>query len=144
MKPDAPTPSLHAKNTYSADQAYAALCVMEWLMERWNESNGANATARSHKFRGLFEAYGWQGMRSVALQAGCIVDAAWHYADTHHGGLIADWSFDWEFTPAVCSVIDWDLLCQNNQYADGKWAPAAEAVVASIIAREAMRKKEPA
>jgi len=136
MKPDAPSPVLHGKAAYSTDEAYAALCVMEWLLDQ--------RRADEPPIVELFRAYGFGGMRSIALQAGVIVDAAWHYGDKRHGEFFSDWAFDWDFTPAVCRVIDWDALCRNNQYGDGKLRAPPKAVVASIIGRQAMRRKEKA
>lgn len=115
--------------SFSYDDVEAAMCIWEWLFD-----DNKNETIAK-----LFETYGTGGMRSATIQISSTVEAAWQITQERElpAGIGED-SFDWEFVPAVCRVLDWDKLVGNNQHGDAMWSPPVEDIIAALIAVKAL------
>jgi hypothetical protein len=119
---------------YSYGEVEASLCVWEWLLETCHETS---TDERRETIRDLFENYGSGGMRSSAIQAGIIVEACWKYAD-QTGSPWSNEIFDWEFVPALCRLLDWTKLPEDNQYSNAEWRPNTAALVETLNALKAI------
>lgn len=111
---------------YNYVEVETTCCVNEWLLNCKDD----NVVDR------MFGYYGAFGMRACAMQAAIIVNAV---LDAYEKHAEYDEAFDWEFVPMVCRQLDWEKLCDNNQYGDGKWRPDIEQMAATLLAIKAMR-----
>ena len=83
------------RDSYTATEADNALCVYEWLLGNPNET--------ADRLPGQ---WGWAAMRSASLQAGLIVEDVWQHAKGPNDEPEHFDTFDWEFVPALCRVLD--------------------------------------
>ena len=122
------------EHTYSESDVETALCVYEYIHECYRNED---ADELSKLIRLLFEAFGHGGMRSSCVQAARFVEKCYHFAEHNGLGHLTE-TFDWEFVPMICKRLNWETLCDNNQYGDGEWMPDAPAFMATIVAKEAL------
>lgn len=128
---------------FKGHQVQSALCVFEWLINITNKPGMAVDDKQrefDEKIRGLFEDYGWSGMRSVTVQASVFVDQCWDWAEKNADFLTSSSSFDWDFCPMVCRRIDWARLAENNQYGNGAELPDVIPFMSALVAEHALAK----
>ncbi len=116
---------------YNYAQVEGALCVFEHIIENREQE----------PYKDLLEGLGWSAMRMVSIQAGDICDRAFKHMESlgyEFGG-----AYDWEFVPAVCDRLDWDALCNDNQYNRGHYDPDIDNLVNVLITAEMAREPDP-
>lgn len=118
--------------TYTADQAISALCIFEWLIAKHEQ--------KDELIHRLFSNYGWGGMRSVVLDAAVIAERTWQHACGADDEPEHFETYDWEFIPAFCLVLDWDRMTYTNQYHPlTPYEPNVEELWATMVAKRAMK-----
>jgi len=98
-----------------------ALCAWEHMIEQRD----------SETFKELFEQYGSAAMRSCAMQAGAICDLVYKHMEA--AGYEFHSAYDWEFVPAVCNLLDWPALIDDNQYSGPAYKPDIRTLFAAIL-----------
>lgn len=120
------------RESFSGTQVEGALCVYEWMMEMREDNRLIGE---------WWDGLGSPGMRMVSIQAGDICDRAFNHMDSMGYDFVA--AYDFEFVPAICSMIDWDALCKDNQYDSGRYDPDINAMVITMIAADRARCCDP-
>lgn len=120
------------RETFNYTQVEGALCVYEWMME---------AREKVPAIDSWFDTLGSPGMRCCAIQAGDICDRAYR----HLGALGYEFhsAYDFEFVPDVCAKLDWDALCNDNQYDGPRYNPDINAIVVALIAADMAKHSDP-
>lgn len=127
---------------FTDNEAYASLCVFEWLMERWTKATAPKLTEPlddvTTAVMRCFTDVGWTEMRYAAMRVGCHIEEVYKaFNSSAEGGALFDdifAAFDWEFVPAVCARLDWAKVARETD----SWKLDVEAFVASTIASYAM------
>lgn len=110
----------------SSDQEFdieSAMCVWEYILD-----NAAN-----HPWQGYLEGHGYGAIRMCAIEAGQIAHEVWTLLDSQGWELIG--SFDWEFVPVICDLIDWPKLIEGNQYGGPKYEPDIAHLAGQVLQR---------
>lgn len=120
------------RETFAYAQVEGALCVYEWML---------GARENINLIEGWWDTLGSPGMRMASIQAGDICDRAYKHMESI-GYEFTD-AYDFEFVPAVCGMIDWNALCNDNQYDRGRYDPDIHAMVVTMIAADRARCCDP-
>lgn len=110
---------------YTLDDMTAVMCVWEEFLEAHHRVQGLNALPYQVSLHNLLEEHGTQSVRRThAVKAGEIVSAVWNELTFEEEMLNSNGEplrFDWDFTPVMMELIDWDQVL-----APGYVPPVAE------------------
>ncbi|CCF19124.1 protein of unknown function [Pseudorhizobium banfieldiae] len=120
------------RRTYTYAQVEGALCVYEWMLD---------SRATNKDIDDWFDGVGSPGMRMISIQAGDICDRAWKLMEAMGFDFIG--AYDFEFVPSICAKLDWDALCNDNQFDKGRYDPDLKPFIVAMIAADRSRNSDP-
>lgn len=132
------------RDTFHFAQVEGALCAWEWLLDvrgKMSRTQAEPAADYEQTIDGWWDGLGSGGMRMCAMQAGDICDRAFKHMEAMGYEFIG--AYDFEFVPDLCSMLDWDALCGDNQFNHGLYEPDIDALVVAMIAAEKSRQTDP-
>lgn len=105
--------------THTEIEIEAMLCVWEHLLEN------------PEHYADFFENYGSSAMRHVAMEAGLIVERLYSFMEEQ--GYEFHASYDWDFVPEACGLLDWAKLAEHNQYNGPDYDPDLAQLSAQML-----------
>lgn len=143
------TTKFRDRTSFSALDVDCALCAFDEMLQlRWDEKQSEMAESGDVDFpehvialNKWWDGLGTGGMRSVAIQAGAICNAVYQHMQAQNWEFLG--AFDFEITPDVLKRLDWDALCNDNQYSGKPYEPAPGPIFDAMVAEEAERQPDP-
>lgn len=124
------------KRTYGFDVIETAMVAHEWIGDRLREQNSNDYVYLT--ISDISNNYGSSALRSIAMQAGVIIEKCWNHQHIDDPNYFDGESWDWEFVPWICRNLEWDKIAKDNQYGNATWEPDIAVFMAKLEATKAL------